>query len=192
MLTREAATSIFAEYSGWFGPPALLKKHPAQFDLNPTVLGEQLTYILDGRTRFQALAANGLGSIWTGNRSFFVYSGETIYSTEGRKLLPRMLTLAGHYDRASRVIPEAWAASALDIAAFLNVSLPEAKQVFAEIEIVNMRHYKRRAYLTRTKKYAQYRKLIVRIREGLASRGECGEAFDLRDVANIVGYDGPL
>lgn len=192
MLTREAASSIFAEYSGWFGPPALLKKHPSQFNLDPSVLGEQLTYILDGRVRFQAIVASGLRSIWTGNPCFFVYSGEAIHSTEGRKLLPRMLTLAGHYDRASRCIPEAWSASPLDIAAFLRISLTEAKEVFAEVEVVNQRHKSRQAYLARTKKYIPYQKLVVRIRQGLAARGEGEADFGLRDVANIVGYDGPL
>jgi hypothetical protein len=187
-LIPEAAGTLFREYSAWFGPPALLRKHPAQFSFDQSLLSEQETYIIDGAVRFRTLAAQGLRGIWTDERlPFLVFPIENIYSTEGRKLLPRQLVLAGHYDRAAKYVPEQWSHTPQDVAAFLNVSMLEALQVTAA-----MREQRRRAV-----RHVQFRKrdcleIVNAITRRLVERAEGERDFTLPELAKLVHYDGPV
>lgn len=194
-LTNEAAGSIFKDCGCWFGSPALLRKPPAQFSLDPSNLYEELTYIIDGSIRFGAIVSQHLpvGNQWlTGQIPFLVYTSENIYSTDGRKLLPRMLTLAGHYDRAALHLPEHWSASPLDIAAFLGVTELEAHLVFVELKKANTRRYLR-DYRRENHRYIKdNRKVVEHIRIGLALAANGESDFSLEDVARLVGWTGPV
>ena len=132
MLTMQAAGTNLREFQAWFGPPALIRKPVSSFDLRSESLCTELEYIIDGRVRFEACVRNAMGAAWAG-APHFVYVGESVYSVQGRKLLPRMLTLAGHYGRACKYIPECWQASPLDVAAFLGVSELEGHEVTLEL-----------------------------------------------------------
>lgn len=192
-LTPEAAGTLFREYLCWFGPPALLRKHPSQFTFDKTTVSDELTYILDGATRFEALVAQGLRSTWVDARfPFYVYFGDNIHSTEGRKLLPRMLCLAGHYDRAAKHLPEQWSISAHDVQAFLAVSEFEAAQVFAALQVLRGKKRAREYYDQRQTRQRHHERIVNAIRAGIASRAEVGSSFDWADVARLVEYRGPL
>jgi hypothetical protein len=188
-LLPETAGTLFREYLGWFGPPALVKRAPSQFTLSSDPLCGDETYIIDGRIRFRALLAQGLRDVWKSSQfPHFVFLGDSIYSTEGRKSLPRLLTLAGHYERAAKYVPEPWNFSAPDVAAFLGVSTLEAVSVYAAIK---GERRKQQSLSVQIRKRDNER-IINRIRAGLAARAEHEQDFSLADVARLVEYDGPL
>jgi hypothetical protein len=189
-LTLEASGSIFREQNSWFGAPALLRKHPAQFNLDPAHLCEELTYIIDGRTRFECIVAQGLRSVWPPSLPFYVYLGDKIYSTDGRKLLPKMLALAGHYDRAAETVPDPWRGSSLDVAAFLGLSQLEAQFVFAEI--INDERLRQKEPPGRGKVDKRFARIVDRIRAGLLARSIDERNFELSDVAKLVDWNGPI
>ncbi len=61
-LTLEAAQVLFEQVGKWWGPPALLLKPPAEF----TRADDANQFILDGRTRFDALRTSELfEAVWT-------------------------------------------------------------------------------------------------------------------------------
>lgn len=191
-LTPEACGTILKDNYRWFGPPALLRKPPSQFNLDPVNLCEELTYILDGGTRFASIVTSRLRGVWVADDlPFYVFNGENLYSTEGRKLLPRMLVLAGHYDRAPKYIPEPWSSSVPDLAAFLNVTEYEATQVYVATRIDLQR--RRMRQLTEGQSRHRYNERIVHaIRAGLAARAEMESDFDWPDVARLVEYKGAM
>jgi hypothetical protein len=187
-LLPEAAGTLFREYFAWFGPPALLRRAPSQFGLTVDSQCDDEAYIIDGRIRYRALIAQGLRRVWLDpDFPHFVFLPETVYSTEGRKSLPRLLTLAGHYDRAARFVPEPWNFSAPDVAAFLNVSMLEAVEVYAA---VRGEQRKRPRFVQLRKRDNE--KIVDRIRAGLAARSEGESEFGLLDVARLVDFEGPL
>lgn len=187
-LDPEAAATIFREYNGWFGPPALLRRHPAQFSFDSSLLSEDETYIIDGAVRFRALAATGMRTVWSeGRLPFLVFPPECIHSTEGRKLLPRQLALAGHYDRAAKYVPDEWSHTPQDVSAYLNISLSEAMIVTAS----GREQRRRRMH------YPQQRKrdclvIVNAIHARLVERAEGEREFTLAELAKLVQYDGPV
>lgn len=185
----EAARSIFREQFCWFGSPPLLHKPAEQFNFDPLCMSDELPQIIDGSVRFQALVGLRLPDIWR-KAPALVYHGESLHSSEGRKLLPRMLTLAGHYDRAARHIPEPWRSTVDDVANYLNVSNFEALEVMVILR--GIRQKELTIGQVRQRSWLRHENVIRSIRRGLQARALEGEPFGLSEIARLVGYDGPI
>lgn len=123
MLTTELAKSLARELGGWFGPPLLARVTPKELS---SMVDDSL--ILDGRMRWGVLGATTQFEripciLFPSNYR------QGIYSTDG-KLLPRLLALFGHFERAWHHTPECWRDSPADIAAFLGVDGSVASPVY--------------------------------------------------------------
>ena len=180
-LPVESAITLLYEYRGWFGSPALLRVHPSQIDAGNC--GPDL--VIDGAARFQAIAGSiGFLSLWKADRfPHFIFPHamrEGLWSTEGNKLLPRMLVLAGHHDRAWEYVPELWRTSPRDLQTFLNVPLVDALCVWA------MRKRLRTPQPTTNHHIGECTKMIAKIRAGIAELDDRGFGFDIDDVRRIV------
>jgi hypothetical protein len=187
-LTPDRSRTLLLEFAEWFGSPALLTKKPSEF----TRGDDQHTHILDGRVRFDALRDTALFEwVWrAGKFQHYVFLPSSIEcgrmrSTDGHKLLPRMLALAGHYDRAWQYVPECWRDSFLSVEAFLNLPRLEALSVWA------CRHRERRRLLKSSyqRDYARERhaaKIVNQIRRLFREHDEDGKEFTIDDVQQLV------
>ena len=181
-LSPDSAVTLFLEYGGWFGSPALLRVEPSQID--SANVSHQL--VLDGWSRFAALQGNSspmLKQLWkSGSFPHLVFPEghrDGIYTVEGHKLLPRMLVLAVHHDRAWEQLPEVWKSGPRDIAAFLNVPLVDALLVWT------CRKRLRRPHMT-VRHFNHTARMVEQIRAGFNELDELGTGFDLEDVRRIV------
>jgi len=182
ILAPDSAGTLFLEYGGWFGSPALLRVQPSQ--ISSANVSRDL--VLDGWSRFIALQGSSsplLKPLWqSGKFPHLVFPHahhEGLYSTEGHKLLPRMLVLAGHHDRAWQFIPDIWTSSARDVADFLNVAMVDAVCVWT------CRKRLRKAHPT-IRHFNHSSRMVAQIRAGFAELDELGKGFSLEDVRRIV------
>jgi hypothetical protein len=182
-LTVERAAAICREFGVWFGPPLLSRCAPAAIRTPAD--------ILDGHVRFKGLHAllplDGIPALVfpPGHRSGLYSIGKRQY------LLPRLLLLCGHPERAWEHTPECWRDSVGAIESFLNVERSSAVEVWAAGKEI-LDHQKglvrARRQVRRKPHEQQTTHDIVRlIRSGLRARAE-GEPFGLTDVEELVGF----
>lgn len=181
LIRLEIIKSLFVEYSTWFGSPALLRLPPDQIDVDRP----NCTQILDGLTRFRALRQNPeLLDAWRkGKFPHYIFpevNALGIYSTRGAKVLPRMLILAGHYDRAYEHVPEAWRDTIPLIKTFCQVHYHEAELVWEARE-----HFRQRAYVPPIRR-RNHRETIHTIRMRLDRMDQDGEPFTMADLRKLV------
>jgi hypothetical protein len=154
--------------------------HPSQLDPG----NHPPEMVIDGAVRLQAMAGfAGHCAAWSrGAFPHLVFPlsyREGIYSLDNNKLLPRMLVLAGHYDRAWEFIPDVWRGSPREVCSFLNVPMVDAACVYA----VRKRLREPRRIVPRGDVHSR---TIERIRAGLAELDETGSGFGLDDVRRLV------
>ena len=136
--------------------------------------------IIDGAVRFWS------APVVLTDVPFIVFPKEHrggIYSLDG-KLLPRLLVLFGHPDRAWQYIPEHWADSPQAVESFLGLEHETALEVWAA-----GRQQKRRETATRqikTRADHTHREKITALRT-IVRAWSVGEAVGMAEVAEIVG-----
>jgi hypothetical protein len=143
-------------------------------------------HIIDGKVRFRELIkVPKLFDAWRkGELPHHTFRGESIRADN--KLLPRMLVLAGHHDRAYVHTPAQWRDSAQNIRAFLGIPTADALMVFAN------RHRERRSFVKashRTDPVMANKTLIRRVRAYILECDETGQAFQLEQLRRIVFND---
>lgn len=112
------AKALFVQYQGkWYGPPALLTR--------PLALSSE-DNIIDGRSRLRARAALGLQT----EVPHHIFLPGATRDSKG-VLLPRMLALAGHCDRAWQRTPGMFKKCPGDLRAYLSVPPVLAQRVWA-------------------------------------------------------------
>ena len=182
-ITTELALELFKENGQWFGSPALLTIEPA------LITEPNRDQILDGCSRFVALQRlPAMTELWrAGRMPHLVFPN--IVSRSGfaeHKTLPRMLALAGHYDRAYNATPEEWRESAADIKAYLGLPMADCYSVFAQ------RHRVRRSYLKATHRHDPVmanRTVVRRIKQLIVTADETGESIDVERIRKVVFSD---
>jgi len=179
-VSTELAAELFRETGGWFGSPALLTTEPGN-------IGEpDREFIIDGLTRFEALRhVPSLLEQWrAGKLPHLVFrSGQR--SEGSLKLLPRMLVLAGHYDRAYLHTPEQWHASVLDLRAYLRVPSADAFAVYA------YRHRVRKCLYqaAHRRDYEMANRAVVRqLRQMFTTADELGTVPNLEQLRRVIFY----
>ena len=181
-LSIERAVMIGREFGGWFGTPLLGRCPPAAI--------RSPDEILDGHVRFEALRTRPFGDIPAlvfplGHRGGLYSMGRRQY------LLPRLLLLCGHPERAWEHTPDCWRDSVQAIESFLGVERSSALEVWAagkamadhEKGLVRARRLVRRASHERQTEH----EILRMIRTRLRARAE-GQPFEMADVIELVGY----
>jgi hypothetical protein len=182
-LSVERAAVIGREFGGWFGTP-LLSRCAAGAIRSPED-------ILDGHVRFAAFGSLlPLDDVPTlvfppGHRGGLYSIGRRQY------LLPRLLLLCGHPERAWHHTPECWRDSVQAIESFLCVERTSALEVWAAGKAIDD-HEKGRVRarkLVRRRPYERQteHEILRMIRTRLRARAE-GDPFTIEDVAELVGY----
>lgn len=170
-LSTERARELIAEFGGWFGPPLLCRVAPADI--------RQPSDVIDGAVR---LASGPIDLVKVPHIVFPVAYRSGLYSKDG-KLLPRLLVLFGHPDRAWAIIPEHWRDSAAALESFLRVRRETALEVWSvglrEKSRTKCRQIKGRKDHTHAEKIRSLRRLV----EGQAD----GEPCTFADIAEILG-----
>lgn len=182
VITLNIALELFKENCNWFGSPALLRVSPA------LVTDSSRDYIIDGAIRFEALSRSPhLLTLWrAGKMPHLVFAADREWSTIASKVLPRMLALAGHYDRAYVETPEIWRQCSQDIAAYLGLPPSEAFAVFAT------RQRLRRQYARNIRRHDPVmanRSLVRKIRQLIVTSDETGQPLSIDDIRRVVFND---
>jgi hypothetical protein len=180
-LTIERAVVVGREFGGWFGTPLLARCAPRSI--------KRAEDILDGRVRFEAMGKQ----LDPPCLVFPLGHRKGLYSIGTRQyLLPRLLLLCGHPDRAWRHTPECWRDSVQALESFLGVERAAALEVWAAgKEIIAQEKGKllaaRRAPRRAPHERQTTHQIVLAIRMGLRARSE-GDSFDLSDVEELVGF----
>lgn len=181
-LSAERAAMIGREFGGWFGTPLLSRCEP------PAIRAPE--DILDGHVRFKALHASlpldGVPAL-----VFPLGHRGGLYSTGERQLLlPRVLLLCGHPERAWAHTPDCWRDSVQAIESFLCVDRSNALEVWAAGKAIadheNGLARARRLVRSRPQERQTEHEILRSIRSRLRARLE-GEPFSIDDVAEMVG-----
>ena len=171
-LSPQRARQLCQELHGWFGPPLLCRVPPAV----AMTRGE----ILDGSVRFWS-APMVLKDV-----PFIVFPKAHrggIYSLDGQ-LLPRLLVLFGHADRAWEHVPDHWKDSPQALESFLGVEHETALEVWScgldeKRRERARRQIKGRADHTHAEKIGAIRTIV--------KAWSVGEEVGMPEVAEIVG-----
>lgn len=181
-ISPEVALELFKEFDTWYGSPALLRVSPA------LVTDSSRDFIIDGAVRFEAMRKlpHMLAQWQAGKMPHLVFANDCSRSLGTLKVLPRMLALAGHYDRAYESTPEVWRQCTADLRAYLGLPPAESLAVFAQ------RHRVRKVFareVHRTDPVMANRTLVRRIRQLIVTADETGEPIDLDTIRKVV-FDG--
>jgi hypothetical protein len=177
-ISPELAVELVKENGGWFGSPALLDRSPAD-------AARSRDGILDGKVRFQALTTMpGLLDQWqAGKFPHLIFRSHTV---DYQKQLPRLLALAGHYDRAYQHTPDHWRESPASLQAFLRLPRAEALLVFASRQRVRRSFAKHPPQ--RTDRAMGNREIVIHLRQLIITADETGEPLDLLTLRKVLFY----
>ena len=180
-ISPTIAKALFEEIDNWYGSPALLATSPA---LISTPCRES---IIDGLARFEAMQRfPRLFTRWQkGLLPHYIFRGDEQRSPDG-KLLPRMLVLAGHYDRAYRYTPEHWCETPADVKAYLNLPTSEALLVFAHRIRIHKMHVRA---THKSDPVMANRSLVRKLRQLIVTADELGQTVSLAQVRRVLFND---
>jgi hypothetical protein len=184
-LSPELATELLIEKGGWFGSPALLTQSPA------LISQPDRATVIDGLTRIKALLSiSSMAERWrSGGFEHYVFTSSAQRATTDNKLLPRMLALAGHYDRAYVNTPDHWRASTLDLEAYLRLPRSEAVLVFAH------RHNMRKATVREAHRLDPRmgnRSLVRKLRQMVVTADELGQPLPSDEIRRVLFNDSAI
>jgi len=183
-LTVERALVLGREFGGWFGTPLMSRCEPKAIRAPED--------ILDGHVRFKGLH----GVLPLDGMPYLVFPlahRHGIYSVGRRQyLLPRLLLLCGHPDRAWHHTPECWRDSVQALESFLGVARSNALEVWAAGKEIIAHEKGKLLAARRAPRRSPYEQRTAHetvrlIRMGLRARSE-GDVFELADVSALVGY----
>ena len=183
-ITTELSVELFKEFGCWFGGPALLTVEPG------LATEASRDFILDGLTRFRGLqqCPELLAQWQAGKLPHHVFHGATQRTADTQKLLPRLLVLGGHYDRAHEHTPEQWRQSVPDLMAYLRVPSADAFAVFA------CRHQVRKAYVRqvhRNDPIMANRAIVRYLRQLVTTADETGFEVSIDSIREVLFYGPP-